>query len=130
MALPEAPFAVWQQESPSGTRAHGSDRRPKPPPSPFGLPPGGHLIQEQVLVGARLNAFAVQDDGDAVRPLRCGHAVGHKEGRAVLHDLLQGLVHVRLGLGVEGGGGLVEHEDAGVHDQGPGNGNALLLPPA
>lgn len=45
----------------------------------------------------------------------------------VLEDLVEGLLDLMLGLGVEGAGRLVEKQDLGLPDQCPGDCNPLLL---
>ena len=49
---------------------------------------------------------------------------------AVFAQLVDGRLHLGLSLGVERGGGLVEHEDRRVADEGPRDGQALTLPTA
>ena len=48
------------------------------------------------------------------------------EVRPASNDL-EGALHGELGLGVEVGGGLVQHHDIGRLEQQPGDGEALLL---
>jgi hypothetical protein len=43
------------------------------------------------------------------------------------HGLVEGPLHQLLVLGVEGAGGLVQQQDRGLADQGPGDGQALSL---
>ena len=49
---------------------------------------------------------------------------GHPLGGQVAHDG----EHLSHDLGVEGRGGLIEQHEVGLHAEGAGNGNALLLP--
>jgi hypothetical protein len=43
------------------------------------------------------------------------------------HQGLGGFLHLALGLDVERGGGLVQHQDRGVGQEGAGDGHALAL---
>lgn len=81
----------------------------------------------QLLVGADVGEAAVLQDGDAVGEVQRGAAVGDEEGGAALHDVLEGLVDLVLDLGVHGGGGVVEDEQAGVGEDRPGERDALAL---
>ena len=54
-------------------------------------------------------------------------AVGDDEGRAVLHQVIQRLPDLRFRLQVDRGGGIIQHEDAGILEQRAGDGDALLL---
>ena len=53
--------------------------------------------------------------------------MGYEERRAVGEYVLYGVLYQLLGLGVDGTGGLVEHEDARVGQHGPGEGDELLF---
>ncbi len=74
------------------------------------------------------------DDGpvvhhqDGVRPADGGEAVGDDEAGAILHQLGHGLLDEHLGAGVDRTGGLVEDEDLRVGQEGPRDGEQLLLP--
>ncbi|WP_431272759.1 hypothetical protein [Dankookia sp. P2] len=58
-----------------------------------------------------------------------GHLVAdHDHGHAVLPQLAHRLQHAADQLGVERRGRLVEQHDAGLERDGPGDGDALLLP--
>ena len=70
---------------------------------------------------------AVLHHGDQVRLLHGGQAVGDDDGGATTHHLLQGGLHLLLGGGVQGRGGLVENQHGRVLQQGAGNGHALPL---
>lgn len=54
--------------------------------------------------------------------------MGDDKGGAPLHQVLQGLLHLQLALGVQAGGGLVQDEHRPVGQQGPGDGQPLALP--
>lgn len=56
-----------------------------------------------------------------------GQAVRDDDGGAVLHQVFQRRLHVAFGLGVEGGGGLVQNQDRRVLEDGPCDGDALPL---
>ena len=46
----------------------------------------------------------------------------------IIPDLVESGLHSGLTLRVQGGRGLIQQKDLGVTDQGPGDGNTLLLP--
>lgn len=74
-----------------------------------------------------LNDVAVVHDADEVGPLNGAEPVGYDEHGAVLCGSVQCLLHHPLWFSVQGAGGLVQHQDAGVLDQGAGDGDTLLL---
>ncbi len=55
--------------------------------------------------------------------------MGDDDGGTALHDLLEGGPDLALGDGIHRGGGVVENEDAGVAQDGPGEGDTLALTP-
>ena len=67
------------------------------------------------------------DDGDPVGQVQRRAPVGDEERRAVGHQPAQRLVDRLLGGGVDGAGGVVEHEDRGVVEQGAGKRHPLAL---
>ena len=64
---------------------------------------------------------------DAVGQAQRRAAVGDEDRRAVGHQLPQGVVDGLLGRRVDRRGGVVEHQDARVGEDGPGQGDALAL---
>ncbi len=66
-------------------------------------------------------------DQDLVGVADGGEAVGDDEGGAAVDEVLEGELDEMLGFGIDRGGGVVEDEDAGVHEQDAGDGDALLL---
>ena len=79
-------------------------------------------------MGAGLGHPTLVQHDDAIGATDGGEAVGDQQGGAPGHEPLEGLQDEVLGLGVEGGGGLVEDEHRGVAQQGPGDGDPLALP--
>ena len=53
--------------------------------------------------------------------------MGDDEAGAALHQLVDGLLNQLLGFGIDGRGGLVEHDDAGLVHHGPHEANELAL---
>src|SRR5690606_32846867 len=86
-------------------------------------------VGEERVGGVLLDDLAVGHEHDPVGGAAGeAHLVGdHDHGHPLLgqvgHDVEDFLDH----FGVEGGGGLVEEDDLGVHRQGAGDGHALLL---
>ena len=73
------------------------------------------------------DAAFVHDD-DAVGLAHGRQAVGNDEHGAALADVLHVALDDGLRLVVQGAGGFVQDEDAGVGEQGAGDGDALALP--
>ena len=85
--------------------------------------PAGHELG----VGADFDDAPVVDHDDAVRLHGRGQAVGDEHGRARLEQDVERRLDPGLGLQVEVGGGLVEHEHAGMGQEGPAQGDELAL---
>lgn len=66
-------------------------------------------------------------DVDLMGILDRAEAVRDDEARPVLPQLIDGLLDEFFTLGVHGAGGLVEEKDGRVFEEGPGDGNTLLL---
>lgn len=78
-------------------------------------------------MGADVGQAPAVEDGDAVGEVQGGAAVGDQERGPPGHDGAQRLVDLVLDAGVDGGGGVVEEEQPGVGEDGPGEGDALAL---
>ena len=75
-----------------------------------------------------LHDAALVQDKNLIRPHHGGQAVGDHNDRAAAGQFGQGLLDQCLVLWVGKGGGLVQHHDGGVLQNGPGQGHPLLLP--
>ena len=73
-----------------------------------------------------VDAAALHQD-DAVRVLYAGHALGDDDLGGLWDKLAEALADQGVGLGVNRAGGVVQDEDLGLFEQGPGNAKALLL---
>ncbi len=73
---------------------------------------------------------ALIQDQDHIRIQDGAEPVGNDQTGASLHNPFQGLLYERFALAVETAGGFVQHQDARVFENYPGNGDALLLTPA
>lgn len=80
-------------------------------------------------MGSALDDLAVLQDDDLVGVLDRGQPVGDRERRAVLREAVEAALDEHLRLRVHVAGGLVEHEDLGVFEDGPRDVDALALPP-
>lgn len=76
---------------------------------------------------ALLEHDATAHDEDAVSVLDCGEPMRDGDGGAAGGSLVERVLDNTLRLGVEGGGSLVQEQDARVGDNGAGDGNTLLL---
>ena len=81
----------------------------------------------QVFVGPPLHDAPLAQDHDEVGALHGGDAVADQERGARRHDALEAGQDLLLGVGVHGGQGVVQDQDAGVRGQGPRQRGALLL---
>src|SRR5712664_3980989 len=82
---------------------------------------------EEFVVRAPLDDAAVAQDDDLVCVPHGGGAVRNQNGGATVHDAAQASEDALFGLRVDAGEGIVEDEDAGVANDGSGDGGALLL---
>ena len=78
-------------------------------------------------MGATLDDLAVVQHHDAVGVADGGQAVGDDEDGSSLHQRIHTGLHLGLGVGIDGGGGLVQNHYRGIGHGGPGNGNQLPL---
>lgn len=85
-------------------------------------------LGQQLAVGAFLEDGAALDDGDRVAVLDGGEAMGHHDGGAPHHDPVQRVLHDLLRVRVQRAGGLVQQQNARVLQNGPRDGDPLLLP--
>ena len=85
------------------------------------------VLGQQFFVGAALDDAALLQNHDGVGFADRGEAVGDDEGGAVLHDGVHALFDVPLGPGVHGAGGLIQDQDRGLGDGGPGDVQKLPL---
>ena len=83
--------------------------------------------RQQAGVVALLDDLAALQDDDAVALAYGGESVSDGDDGTATGDLAHVALDQRLGLIVEGTGGLVEDEDPGVGQQGAGDGDALAL---
>ncbi len=70
---------------------------------------------------------AVFEDDDLVGVEDGVDALGDDEGRAVLHQAVQGLLNLGFRLHVHGAGAVVEDQDPGFDQHSAGDGDALFL---
>ena len=84
---------------------------------------------QQLVVAAALDDAPVVEDQDHVGLADRRQPVGDDQRGAPLQGGGQGLLHGRLGLRVEVGGGFVQHHHLGGLEQDPGDGDPLLLAP-
>src|SRR5699024_4939795 len=77
--------------------------------------------------GAVAGDAAVVEDEHRVRELQGGGSVGDDDGGDVAVMRAQRFEDAGLGGGVDGGGGVVEHQDPRAGQQGAGEGHALAL---
>ena len=76
---------------------------------------------------ALLDDPAAVDDDDAVGVTQGGETVRDRDGGAPLGEGIERALDLLLGFGIEGGGRLIEDQNARIVDQGARNGNALAL---
>lgn len=86
-------------------------------------------IRREIFISALLGDGAIGGKhDDAVGAFDGGEAMGDGDGGVVAaEEGGEGGIDEGFGLGVKGGGGFVEDQDVRVFDEGPGNGDSLLL---
>ena len=94
--------------------------------------PRGHggenaALREQLIEGAALNHLALVEDEDGIHGAQGGEPVRDANDGAVFREVVDGALHLRLGLRVERGGGFIKHEDGRVAHERAGNGDTLPL---
>ena len=93
-----------------------------------GIELGVHAAQgHQLLVGAGLGDEAVGNGDDPACGADGGQAMGDDQGGSAPGQGVEGLLDLRLGDGVQGGGGLVQDQDGGIFQENSCDGNSLLL---
>lgn len=78
-------------------------------------------------MGALLDDASAVEDDEAVHAGDGAQAVGDHEGRTSVHQPPQGVLDQEFALRVQRAGRLVEQQDRGVAQDGPGEGDALAL---
>ena len=86
------------------------------------------VLAHELVVGSDLGDAALLEDDDQVGLFHAADAVGDDEGGAAVHDEVHAAADQVFGFGIDAGGGVIEDEDARVGEDGPGDGQALLLP--
>ena len=90
----------------------------------FGVEVGGG---QEGVVGAGGGDATLLHDQDLIGIADGGEAVGDDEGGASVDEVLEGELDEMLGFGIDRGGGIIQDEDAGIHEQDAGDGDALFL---
>ena len=83
---------------------------------------------DELVVGAAFDDAPGFEDEDDVGVADGGEPVGDDDGGAAFEGLVEGGLDGGLGGVVQGGGGFVEDDDAGLGEQQPGDGEALAFP--
>ena len=78
--------------------------------------------------GALLGHAAVVQHHDAVRPGHGAHPVGDDQHGFAGQQAGEGALDLGLVLHIQAGGGLVQQDDGGILQKGPGDGDALAFP--
>ena len=79
-------------------------------------------------MGALFDYPSFVDDDDLIGVSDGREAVGDDEAGAPFHQLVESLLDLHLGAGVDRAGGLVKDEDSRIGQDRPGDGNELTLP--
>ena len=82
---------------------------------------------EQFFMAALLHDSSVPDYQDQISLADGGQPVGDQEGGPVLQQVFNGVLNQLFGLGVDGGGGLVQDKDSGVGQHRSCKGDQLLF---
>src|SRR5579859_4819366 len=94
----------------------------------FVVEPGVSAVGlEQAFVGAALDDAALVQYQYEVRFSNRAQPVGDDEGGSTSQQDVEGLLQPGFGDGVDGAGGFIEHDDAGIGQHGAGEANQLAL---
>src|SRR5437660_1422668 len=85
------------------------------------------LFLDELLVRADFGDLAVLQDHQPRGVTQGAQAMRDREGRAALDQPRDGVLNLLLGVGIDGGGGLVEDQDARVVQNRAGDAHALAL---
>jgi len=83
--------------------------------------------RKQLRMVAALNHSSLFNHQDLVSTANGGQPVGDHEGSTALHQLGEAGLDHRLRFGIQGTGGFIEYENAGLGQQRPGDGKPLPL---
>ena len=104
----------------------------QPPPGALALKLHHAAVEaallHQLRRGALLGHMAVLQHHDMVGSRHGTHPVGDHQHRLALKQTGKGALHLCLVFHIQGGCGLVQQDDGGILQQGPGNGDPLPLP--
>ena len=78
-------------------------------------------------MGAAFDDFPLAEDEEGNGVADGEKAVGDDETGAAFHETFECFIDKPLAFGAKGGGGFVEQEDAGIGQNGAGDGDALAL---
>ena len=85
------------------------------------------IAGDQLLMRPHRHQLALVHHGNPVGILHRGQPVGDHQRGAPFHQLRQRLLDQVFALGVQRAGGFVQQQDRCIHQQGPGDGQALAL---
>ena len=85
---------------------------------------------DQIGVPALCHDLALLQYDDIVSCQNGADALGNHKAGATLHQVIQRILNEHFGLNIYGAGRIVQDQDARVEQQGPCNGDPLLLPAA
>ena len=85
------------------------------------------LLLHEVFMVAAFDDGTLFEDHDRVAVLDGGQAVRDDEDGAAFHDGVHTLLDKLFGMGVDGGGSLVENHDRRIGDRAAGDGEKLSL---
>jgi len=82
---------------------------------------------QKFLVPTEFHQAALVQDQDDIGPADRGETMGDDEGGPAAEEPAQGLLDQAFAFRVQGRGGLVQDQDAGILQNGPGYGHPLAL---
>jgi hypothetical protein len=84
-------------------------------------------LGEQFAMGTRFDDLTFFQHQNPIGPAHGGEAMGNDKYSAVGHQSFQGLLHQGFRFGIQGRGGFIQNQNAGIEQHRPRNGNALPL---
>lgn len=85
------------------------------------------VVRHELIVCAALHDLSVVRHANLIRILDGAQSVGHRHGCTRLHQVIEGILHQPLTLGVKRRGSLIKDEDGRVLEDGTGNADTLAL---
>ncbi len=85
------------------------------------------FVSQETVVGALLNDLTILEDENFISLLNGGEAVGNDKAGPTFHQSTHGLLYQEFQPGINRGGCFIQNQNLRVSQEGPSNGQKLLL---